>query len=55
VADGAYCDCGTKGCIEDYPGECGGYQAMTQQSAPTDFSGLGIVLVALLYWLRTRA
>ena len=54
---GVYCDCSTAGCIEDYQGECSGYRPMlTQRNAPTnDFSGLAIVLVGLLLWLRTRA
>jgi hypothetical protein len=52
---GAPCECGTKSCVEDYPGECAGHFATQQSESPTDFSGLGIVLVALLYWLRARA
>jgi len=59
VIGGAYCDCGTPGCIEDYPGECGdGYRPMTthQKNAPSDATAeLGIVIVALLLWLRLRA
>ena len=54
-----YCDCHTAGCVEDYPGECGsGYRPMTthQTNAPSDATAeLGIVIVALLLWLRMRA
>jgi hypothetical protein len=54
---GAYCDCHTAGCAEDYPGECGGPYAATQQSkSPSDASAeLGIVIVALMLWLRLKA
>jgi hypothetical protein len=53
----AYCDCPTAGCIEDYPGECGGLYAATQQSkSPSNAAAeLGIVIVALLLWLRLKA
>jgi hypothetical protein len=50
---GVACSCNTAGCIEDYEGECGGHS--TSQQVPTDYSGLAIVLVGLLFWLRTRA
>ena len=51
-----YCDCNMPGCIEDYPGECGGKML----SAPGEESGdstaeWGIVLVGLLLWLRLKA
>lgn len=55
---GGYCDCGTRGCVEDYPGECGGgpYAATHQKDAPKDSTAeLGIMLVALLFWLRLKA
>jgi hypothetical protein len=55
---GAYCECGTPGCVEDYPGECGGSgNAATQQSkTPSDSTAeLGILIVALLFWLRLKA
>jgi hypothetical protein len=55
---GAYCDCNTAGCAEDYRGECsGGYLPMaTHQTAPSDPTAeLGIVIVALLFWLRLKA
>jgi hypothetical protein len=57
VAGGAYCECGTPGCIEDYPGECGrSGQSATQDNTPKDVSSeLGIVIVALLLWLRLKA
>ena len=56
-SDGASCDCGTKGCIEDYPGECDGHYAATQQNeSPADATAeLGIMIVALLFWLRLKA
>jgi hypothetical protein len=58
LTTGAYCNCGTAGCVEDYPGECGGgYLPManhqTAPSNPTD--ELGIAIVALLLWLRLKA
>ena len=51
------CSCGEAGCLEDYPGECGEYYRATQQSAsPNDTTaGFGIVLVALLLWLRLKS
>ena len=55
---GAYCNCGTAGCVESYPGECGGMRAVATQSseAPSDTNAeLGILLVALLFWLRLKA
>jgi hypothetical protein len=58
VVGTVYCDCGTPGCIEDYPGECGrSGNAATQSSEPlSDASAeLGIVIVALLLWLRLKA
>ena len=53
VPTGYACSCGQVGCIEDYPGECSGH-GTTQQSNTPDSSGLAIVLVGLLFWLRTR-
>ena len=53
-----YCDCGTRGCIEDYPGECGGgHNAVIQPSkTPDDATAeIGILLVALLFWLRMKS
>jgi hypothetical protein len=57
VVGGAYCTCGTPGCAEDYPGECVRRDAATQQSdSPGDASvEVGILLVALLFWLRLKA
>jgi predicted NBD/HSP70 family sugar kinase len=58
VVGGAWCDCGTPGCIEDYPGECGrsGNVATQPSKSPTDSTAeLGILLVALLFWLRLKA
>jgi len=53
---GYACTCQTPGCVEDYPGECGGYAATQQGTTPNDSTaGLGIVIVALLFWLRLRA
>jgi predicted NBD/HSP70 family sugar kinase len=52
----ASCECGTPGCIEDYPGECGGYQAMNQQSTPSNLgSGTLLIIAALLLGLKLRA
>jgi hypothetical protein len=54
----AYCDCGTTGCVEDYPGECDGSgNVATQQSdSSSDATAeLGIMIVALLLWLRLKA
>jgi hypothetical protein len=57
LGGGAYCECGTPGCVEDYPGECGrSGNATTQGDAPKDItSELGIAIVALLLWLRLKA
>ena len=56
VAGGYACSCKTAGCIEDYPGECDGQVATQQGATPNDgATGLGIVLVALLLWLRLKA
>jgi hypothetical protein len=59
LGGGAYCECGTPGCEEDYPGECGAnYRPMAthQTDAPTDATAeLGIIIVALLFWLRLKA
>ena len=50
------CSCGTIGCIEDYPGECDGHNTNQQSNSPSDDSAaLGIVIVALMLWLRLRA
>ena len=52
--NGAYCDCGTPGCVPDYPGECGGHT--NQQSIPSDLgSGTLLILAALLLGLKLRA
>jgi hypothetical protein len=55
----AYCDCGTPGCIEDYPGECGARSLVlsTQESGSSSdaTAEVGILLVALLLWLRLKA
>jgi hypothetical protein len=58
VTGGAYCDCGTPGCVEDYPGECrrSGQSATQQSKSPGDSTAeLGILLVALQLWLRLKA
>jgi hypothetical protein len=57
VPGNLYCDCGTPGCVQDYPGECGLLgQSATQNDTPKDVtSELGIAIVALLLWLRLRA
>ena len=55
---GAYCHCGTVGCVEDYPGECSGNKVLTNQQSesPWDVTDeLGIAIVALLLWLRLKA
>jgi hypothetical protein len=52
---GAYCECGTPGCREDYPGECDN-QATQQSDSPSDASAeLGILIVALLLLFRLKA
>lgn len=50
VVGNHYCSCGTPGCIEDYPGECG---VVTSQSSP-DYSEIGIAFVAVLLWFRLK-
>jgi predicted NBD/HSP70 family sugar kinase len=58
VPGDAYCDCHTVGCIEDYAGECSGKRLVATQSneSPRDASAeLGIVIIALMLWLRLRA
>jgi hypothetical protein len=53
-----YCDCRTVGCIEDYPGECSAKHLVATQSneSPRDATAeLGIVIVALMLWLRLKA
>jgi len=58
ITGGAYCDCGSLGCVEDYPGECSiKHNVATQQDdSPTDAAAeIGILLVALLFWLRLKA
>ncbi len=56
VAGGYACSCETVGCIEDYPGECRGHNTNQQSQSPSDNSAaLGIVIVALMFWLRLRA
>ena len=53
---GYACECGTVGCVADYPGECFGYGTNQQGQSPSDDSAaLGIVIVALMLWLRLRA
>jgi hypothetical protein len=56
-AGGAYCECGTSGCVEDYPGECGRlHRDIEPSKSPSETSAeLGILLVALLLWLRMKA
>ena len=53
---GYACTCGTVGCIEDYPGECFGYGTNQRSNSPIDDSAaLGIVILALMFWLRLKA
>jgi hypothetical protein len=54
---GAYCGCGVAGCIEDYAGECGrGFTTQTTDTSSDDpATELGIVLIAMLLWLRLKA
>ena len=55
---GVYCNCYTAGCVEDYPGECGARRSVAteQDKSPTDETAeLGILLVALMFWLRLKA
>jgi hypothetical protein len=53
---GYACSCEIPGCIEDYPGECNGHGTNQQSGSPSDDSAaLGIVIVALMLWLRIRA
>ena len=52
---GYACSCETPGCIEDYPGECDGNRRTQQGTSPKDETAvLGIVIVALLLWLRMK-
>jgi hypothetical protein len=55
-AGGYACTCGTAGCLEDFPGECNGYQPMSkhQTEVPKE-AALGILIVALMFWLRLKA
>jgi hypothetical protein len=60
VAGDNYCSCGTLNCLEDYPGECSGKLPSTPANAPDSgpeggAAEWGIVLVALLLWLRLKA
>jgi hypothetical protein len=57
VIGGYACECGTAGCVEDYKGECDGYQPMSkhQTDAPKDDAALGILIVALMFCLRLKA
>jgi predicted NBD/HSP70 family sugar kinase len=53
-----YCDCGTRGCIEDYAGECGGghYVSTQPNDSPGDVTAqLGIAIRTLLFWLRQKS
>ncbi len=55
-AGGYACECGTVGCIEDYPGECSEHGSNQQSTSPNDGTvELGIAIIALLLWLRLRA
>jgi predicted NBD/HSP70 family sugar kinase len=57
LGGGAACNCGTPGCVEDYPGECGSKRSVATQpiESPTDAAAeAGILLVALLFWLRLK-
>lgn len=56
VVGGANCACDTSGCAEDYPGECSPRAISQQSDSPTDATAeIGILLVALLFWLRLKA
>ena len=56
MTGGYACSCGTPGCIEDYKGECDGHGTTQQAATPNDgATELGIVLVALMLWLRLKA
>ena len=49
------CECGTPGCIEDYPGECDGHRATSQQSTSSDLGSESLlILAALMLWLRLK-
>jgi len=55
VIGGYACECNTVGCIEDFPGECG-HNSNQQSTSPNDGTvELGIVVVALLLWLRLKS
>jgi hypothetical protein len=58
VPGGYACECGTAGCLEDFPGECNGYQPMSKHQTEVpkdDAAALGILIVALMFWLRLKA
>jgi hypothetical protein len=61
VGGNKYCGCATQGCLEDYPGECSyklsaDSNQASSSNAPVDATAeLGIVIVALMLWLRLRA
>ena len=54
-AGGYACACGTAGCIEDYAGECGNSATQQSNTPVGETTGLGIVIVALMLWLRLKA
>ena len=56
VIGGYACECKTVGCIEDFPGECSEHSANQQSTSPDAGTvELGIVVVALLLWLRLKS
>jgi hypothetical protein len=56
MPQGYACECKTVGCIEDFPGECSGHNTNQQNQPPSDGTvELGIVIVALMLWLRLKA
>jgi hypothetical protein len=50
------CTCDSAGCIEDFPGECGGHNINQQSQSPNDGTvEFSILIVALMLWLRLKA
>ncbi|MGA9769686.1 MAG: hypothetical protein WBV94_11640 [Blastocatellia bacterium] len=50
------CECGMSGYVEDYVGECSSNQRATSpQDNLKDTTALGILILALLFWLRLKA
>lgn len=55
IGGNVYCSCGTPGCLEDYPGECGKTLSASTEAPDRGTAEWGIVFVALLLWLRLKA